>query len=106
MILSSASKCILEDLAILDNALHFFDQRIAHTHYYPISSCFANSHAEFDLRTISEGSSAAVRYANNSNYRNDSLSAYLRISLSLIMRFTSSTSASLTHTITPSARVL
>jgi hypothetical protein len=29
--------------------------------------------AEFDLRTISEGSSAAVRYANNSNYRNDSL---------------------------------
>lgn len=33
----------------------------------------ANSHAEFDLRTISEGSSAAVRYANNSNYRNDSL---------------------------------
>lgn len=33
----------------------------------------ANLHAEFDLRTISEGSSAAVRYANNSNYRNDSL---------------------------------
>jgi Mago nashi protein. len=32
-----------------------------------------NLHAEFDLRTISEGSSAAVRYANNSNYRNDSL---------------------------------
>jgi protein mago nashi len=36
-------------------------------------SLIANSHAEFDLRTISEGSSAAVRYANNSNYRNDSL---------------------------------
>lgn len=33
----------------------------------------ANLHAEFDLRTIGEGSSAAVRYANNSNYRNDSL---------------------------------
>lgn len=31
--------------------------------------------------------------------------AYLRISLSLIMRFTSSTIASLTHTITISARV-
>ena len=29
--------------------------------------------SEFDLRTISDGSSAAVRYANNSNYRNDSL---------------------------------
>ncbi|KAJ5620047.1 Mago nashi domain protein [Penicillium lagena] len=28
---------------------------------------------EFDLRTIADGSSAAVRYANNSNYRNDSL---------------------------------
>lgn len=28
---------------------------------------------EFDFRTIANGSSAAVRYANNSNYRNDSL---------------------------------
>lgn len=28
---------------------------------------------EFDFRTLSDGSSAAVRYANNSNYRNDSL---------------------------------
>lgn len=28
---------------------------------------------EFDFRTIADGSSAAVRYANNSNYRNDSL---------------------------------
>jgi hypothetical protein len=29
--------------------------------------------AEFDLRTLGDGRSAAVRYANNSNYRNDSL---------------------------------
>jgi hypothetical protein len=29
--------------------------------------------SEFDFRTLSDGSSAAVRYANNSNYRNDSL---------------------------------
>ncbi|KAJ5937778.1 Protein mago nashi [Penicillium verhagenii] len=28
---------------------------------------------QFDFRTIADGSSAAVRYANNSNYRNDSL---------------------------------
>lgn len=33
----------------------------------------ADLRAEFDLRTIGEGNSAAVRYANNSNYRNDSL---------------------------------
>ena len=29
--------------------------------------------AEFDFRTLGDGRSAAVRYANNSNYRNDSL---------------------------------
>ncbi|KAI1955411.1 hypothetical protein LOZ58_006784 [Ophidiomyces ophidiicola] len=28
---------------------------------------------EFDFRTVGDGRSAAVRYANNSNYRNDSL---------------------------------
>lgn len=28
---------------------------------------------EFDFRTLGDGRSAAVRYANNSNYRNDSL---------------------------------
>lgn len=33
----------------------------------------ANLDSEFDLRAIADGSSAAVRYANNSNYRNDSL---------------------------------
>ena len=38
-----------------------------------ITYAVANLHAEFDLRTIGEGNSAAVRYANNSNYRNDSL---------------------------------
>lgn len=33
----------------------------------------ANFIAEFDFRTLGDGRSAAVRYANNSNYRNDSL---------------------------------
>lgn len=33
----------------------------------------ANLTLEFDFRAIADGSSAAVRYANNSNYRNDSL---------------------------------
>lgn len=28
---------------------------------------------EFDFRALGDGRSAAVRYANNSNYRNDSL---------------------------------
>lgn len=28
---------------------------------------------EFDFRTLGDGSSASARYANNSNYRNDSL---------------------------------
>ncbi|CAI7631903.1 unnamed protein product [Penicillium bialowiezense] len=40
---------------------------------YPLLGLNANLDSEFDLRSISEGSSAAVRYANNSNYRNDSL---------------------------------
>ena len=29
--------------------------------------------AEFDFRAVGDGRSAAARYANNSNYRNDSL---------------------------------
>ena len=28
---------------------------------------------EFDFRTLGDGRSASARYANNSNYRNDSL---------------------------------
>jgi hypothetical protein len=28
---------------------------------------------EFDFRVVGDGSSAVARYANNSNYRNDSL---------------------------------
>lgn len=30
-------------------------------------------YAEFDFRTLGDGRSASARYANNSNYRNDSL---------------------------------
>jgi protein mago nashi len=29
--------------------------------------------AEFDFRVVGDGRSAVARYANNSNYRNDSL---------------------------------
>lgn len=29
--------------------------------------------AEFDFRVVGDGRSATARYANNSNYRNDSL---------------------------------
>lgn len=32
-----------------------------------------NAHSEFDFRAVGDGSSAQARYANNSNYRNDSL---------------------------------
>jgi Mago nashi protein len=34
---------------------------------------FTDDDKEFDFRTLGDGRSAAVRYANNSNYRNDSL---------------------------------
>ncbi|KAJ5578073.1 Protein mago nashi [Penicillium hispanicum] len=64
--------------------------RLAHEHGLPTScDCFAKRllrfltrcrttiHStcatKFDFRTLADGSSAAVRYANNSNYRNDSL---------------------------------
>lgn len=30
-------------------------------------------HSEFDFRVLGDGRSASARYANNSNYRNDSL---------------------------------
>lgn len=33
----------------------------------------ANHFSEFDFRTLGDGRSASARYANNSNYRNDSL---------------------------------
>lgn len=33
----------------------------------------AKAFAEFDFRTLGDGRSASARYANNSNYRNDSL---------------------------------
>ncbi|KAJ5883713.1 Protein mago nashi [Penicillium subrubescens] len=42
-------------------------------YYSGHSGRFGHEFLEFDFRTIADGSSAAVRYANNSNYRNDSL---------------------------------
>jgi hypothetical protein len=36
-------------------------------------SSIANPYPEFDFRAVGDGSSAQARYANNSNYRNDSL---------------------------------
>ncbi|KAJ5055320.1 Protein mago nashi [Penicillium rubens] len=50
-----------------------FPQLLTVSHSSGHSGRFGHEFLEFDLRTISEGSSAAVRYANNSNYRNDSL---------------------------------
>lgn len=37
------------------------------------SSAFADHIQEFDFRALGDGRSASARYANNSNYRNDSL---------------------------------
>ncbi|PIG83489.1 protein mago nashi [Aspergillus arachidicola] len=37
------------------------------------SGRFGHEFLEFDFRSLGDGRSAAVRYANNSNYRNDSL---------------------------------
>lgn len=34
---------------------------------------FAHIATEFDFRALGDGRSASARYANNSNYRNDSL---------------------------------
>ncbi|OJI97428.1 hypothetical protein ASPVEDRAFT_184164 [Aspergillus versicolor CBS 583.65] len=42
-------------------------------YYSGHSGRFGHEFLEFDLRTLGDGRSAAVRYANNSNYRNDSL---------------------------------
>lgn len=37
------------------------------------SGRFGHEFLEFDFRTVGDGRSATARYANNSNYRNDSL---------------------------------
>ncbi|KAF9890284.1 hypothetical protein FE257_006198 [Aspergillus nanangensis] len=42
-------------------------------YYSGHSGRFGHEFLEFDFRSVPDGSSAAVRYANNSNYRNDSL---------------------------------
>lgn len=39
---------------------------------FPLVIC-ANMLVEFDFRVVGDGRSAVARYANNSNYRNDSL---------------------------------
>lgn len=40
---------------------------------YVMAREHANYLSEFDFRTLGDGRSASARYANNSNYRNDSL---------------------------------
>ncbi|KAJ5247207.1 Protein mago nashi [Penicillium chermesinum] len=42
-------------------------------YYSGHSGRFGHEFLEFDIRSLPDGNSAAVRYANNSNYRNDSL---------------------------------
>ncbi|QMW34388.1 hypothetical protein G4B84_009854, partial [Aspergillus flavus NRRL3357] len=42
-------------------------------YYSGHSGRFGHEFLEFDFRSLGDGRSAAVRYANNSNYRNDSL---------------------------------
>ncbi|KIV78671.1 hypothetical protein PV11_06298 [Exophiala sideris] len=42
-------------------------------YYSGHSGRFGHEFLEFDFRTIGDGRSATARYANNSNYRNDSL---------------------------------
>lgn len=39
----------------------------------PYTALQADIEAEFDFRVLGDGRSASARYANNSNYRNDSL---------------------------------
>ncbi|KAL1646887.1 Protein mago nashi 2 [Diplodia intermedia] len=42
-------------------------------YYSGHSGRFGHEFLEFDFRTVGDGRSATARYANNSNYRNDSL---------------------------------
>ncbi|KAF2430548.1 Mago nashi protein [Tothia fuscella] len=42
-------------------------------YYSGHSGRFGHEFLEFDFRTLRDGESSTVRYANNSNYRNDSL---------------------------------
>ncbi|PHH49745.1 Protein mago nashi -like protein [Ceratocystis fimbriata CBS 114723] len=42
-------------------------------YYSGHSGRFGHEFLEFDIRVVGDGSSAVARYANNSNYRNDSL---------------------------------
>lgn len=42
-------------------------------YYSGHSGRFGHEFLEFDFRALGEGDSASARYANNSNYRNDSL---------------------------------
>lgn len=47
------------------------------------SGRFGHEFLEFDFRVVGDGRSAVARYANNSNYRNDSLIRKESASLSL-----------------------
>ena len=40
---------------------------------FPSHLCRTDRTAEFDFRALGDGRSASARYANHSNYRNDSL---------------------------------
>ncbi|EDN03950.1 mago nashi protein [Histoplasma mississippiense (nom. inval.)] len=42
-------------------------------YYSGHSGRFGHEFLEFDFRSLGDGRSASARYANNSNYRNDSL---------------------------------
>jgi protein mago nashi len=41
--------------------------------HYIYGDCLLKLSLEFDFRVLGDGRSASARYANNSNYRNDSL---------------------------------
>ncbi|KMU80058.1 LOW QUALITY PROTEIN: mago nashi domain containing protein [Coccidioides immitis RMSCC 3703] len=49
------------------------DAQISPAADFPVKLRAFWARSEFDFRTLGDGRSAAVRYANNSNYRNDSL---------------------------------
>jgi len=46
---------------------------VRHLHHDHSRNGFTKCTAEFDFRVVGDGRSAIARYANNSNYRNDSL---------------------------------
>jgi hypothetical protein len=49
------------------------DTSFSVTHIHQKVEGSADDRVEFDFRVLGDGHSASARYANNSNYRNDSL---------------------------------